>query len=607
MGRPSTDWAGKAAIVAFGLAFSAPTLALAQNRAVEQTLPTASQMSPNTNTAARPRSPTTDFFSGPALERCPFHVDDAKYSFKLTGVIVDYQSRTTNTRQLSRGLTEASYEAFKNKTISPADICLIRDNLQKALFREGIFARVLIYDQTITGGVVRFTVIEAQIVHVRYQGAPIGPAQELVEGYLNHLAHEPFDLFRVQRYLLLANDIPGVKALASVSRSTDPQAAPGSMDLVVDLSRTPVQEVAAAENFSAKSLGPWSGVVRLDMNSFTAFGDHTTLIGYSSLGNETQQVFQAIEEVRLGNNGLYAQASFAYGHSRPGDVLAPANLRGSSYVGSMQLADPLLYELHRKVLLSGGFDIVEQQTLFPGGGALTDDHLRVLWAKLDLNADQMVVAESNAIGRLLGSNITVSGSSEFEVREGLGGLGASPHGAPALSRPSGRSDALVVRASGASSIGFLPLAHGAPPVTLTLRYQSQWADRPLLSYEEMPIGNLTIGYGYDPAAVSGDRVIAGEALIAVGPVPVALSHSEVRWTFKPFAFFDDAYVNNLDPGSQDVTVRSVGGGVEFGLLNRYHGYNVKAVLRYAKPLDKTFITAVAKPPERVLFQIIILH
>ncbi len=594
-------------IVLAGAARAQAVTAQQQAAGADKTPLTAQQLSLGATTAPRRLQTGKDFFSGPALERCPFHTDDLKYSFQLNGVDVEYHEKEA-IRRLSNTAVEASYASFKGKTIAPQDICAIRDNLQNSLFKAGIFARVLIYDQTIQGGVVRFTIIEAQIVHVRYVGKSIGPAQELVESYLDHLAHEPFDLFRVQRYLLLANDIPGVRALASVARSTDPRADPGSMDLVVSLSRTPLQEVAAIENYSANTLGPWSGIARLDVNSLTALGDHTTLVAYTSLGDETQQVVQLIEEIRLGSKGLYAQASFAYGHSTPGDVLAPAKLESDSTVGTFQLDAPLSYGLHNRVLLSAGMDFVDQTTVFPGGGDLTDDHLRILWAKLYGRADRAFSSDASVLGRMLGSDVRIAGESEFEVRKGVDGLGSSRANGPALSRPAGRADAVVLRSDGTATIALTPVLPYLPPVGLSFRYMAQWSDRPLLSYEESPIGNLTIGYGYDPAAVSGDRVIAGEVVLALGPLrfPINLAPG-LDISVKPFGFFDDAYVNNLDPGSENVMVRSAGAGIEFGLLNHFHGYNVKAVIRYAQPLDKTFPNAIAKPPARALFQIIVLH
>jgi hemolysin activation/secretion protein len=130
----------------------------------------------------------------------------------------------------------------------------------------------------------------------------------------------------------------------------------------------------------------------------------------------------------------------------------------------------------------------------------------------------------------------------------------------------------------------------------------QWADRPLLAFEEQAIGNLSVGRGYDPDAASGDRVAAGEFKFELGPMKLTKT---VRIT--PYVFDDLARVTNLDTGAQDVTLRSVGGGVEIRFPYDARGDAVRVDFGYAKPLDKTFPAQTKKPPERWLLQVIIAH
>ena len=548
-----------------------------------QTAPTREQLNPGARAETAARRRPSDLFTAPTSEPCTLPADSS-LAFTLTGVDVN------GTKALSSEAIHDVAGDMIGRQITPADLCHIRDRIAGRLFQKSILARVLIPKQQIAGGRVAFTVIEAQIVSVRYHG-DIGPVQGRVESYLNHLRGlAPFDLDTAQRYLLLANDIPGVHVSAALSHSTSQDAPPGGLDLDIGLSRTAIDEIGAVQNTDSKTLGRWSGIARVDFNSFTHFGERTSLIAYSTLENNAQQVVEVIEQARIGGGGMFAQASFAYGRSHPGDILQPLHLTGNSFVGSFEVDDPLIRLRRLKWTAAAGVDIVNQSTDFPGGGALSDDSLRIVWLRSD-------AAIRRGFGpEIFGSFLTANANLSVEVRKGLKILGASAAGAPALSRIDGRSDAWVLRTVGDASIDSKPLGAGLP-FSLSTHVEAQWADRPLLAYEEQTIGNLTVGRGYDPAAATGDRAVAAEFKAKFGPIK--LTHG---FAVAPYGFYDIARVISLEQGTDPVTLHSVGGGVEFHLP-----FGIRADVAYAKPLDKPFPAAQAIPPARVLVQIVVVH
>ena len=558
-------------------AVSAPT-----SSSPPQATPTREQLHPGAQVEATRRRPS-DLFSAPTAEPCSLP-EDPTLGFILNSIEI------RGTKALSDEAIHAIASDMIGHTITPHDLCHIRDRIAGRLFQKSILARVLIPQQQIAEGHVRFTVVEAQIVSVRFHG-DIGPVQDRVEAYLNHLRGlAPFDLDTAQKYLLLANDIPGVHVSAALSHSTSENAPPGGLDLDISLSRKAIDEVAAVQNTNSKTLGPWSAIARIDFNSFTKYGEKTSLIGYSTLGSSAQEVVEIIEQGRIGNSGLFAQGSFAYGRSHPGDVLAQLHLVGNSYVGSFEVDDPLIRLKRLKWTVAGGFDLINQATEFPGGGALSDDNLRVVWLRSD------AAAQHPFGGDLFGDFVVLSGDVSLQVRKGLHILGASQTNAPALSRIQGESDAWVLRAIGDAAIDGKPIGPGLP-FNLSVHVESQWADRPLLAYEEQAIGNLTVGRGYDPAAASGDRAIAGEVKLRLGPFGIAHAIS-----IAPYGFYDIARAIQLEQGYINVTLHSVGGGLEIRLP-----YNIRADVAYAKPLDRPYPAAQSIPSGRVLFQLVVAH
>jgi hemolysin activation/secretion protein len=528
--------------------------------------PSRQELDPADRRAAAPPARNSDLFAPPSSLPCPLAT--SILTFRLQGV--DVVGAT-----IARRDAERAYADLIGKDIPVSKICEIRDRLSSILFAHGRLARVEVPEQTISAGRLKLEVTEARIVAVRVHG-DVGSGQDKVEGYLEKLRGlTPFDLDTAQRYLLLANDVPGMRISAALRPSAEGR---GAIDLEVTLERVPMDYVAAIQNTGSKELGPWSGLARVDLNSFTPLGERTTLIGYHTLTDNEQWIVQLVEEARYGADGLVGRMSLAYGQSRPGGVLAPLKLEGKSFVGAAELQYPLIKLRRHSLVLAGGLDVVDQTTSFPGGGVLADDKIRVLWTHL---AGEYI--------KDLGHGFTSTGNGELELRKGLSALGASKTGDPNLSRIQGLPDAWVARFEGDVHLTYRW-------VDFELRSQAQYANKPLLSYEEQALGDLTIGRGYEPAVVSGDRAAAAEIKASVIPIRVW------RATFSPFVFYDQGYVENLDIGSVSRTLRSYGAGVE----GRFP-YGIQASLAWADPLDKPFPTNPTKPSPKVLFQLVLRH
>lgn len=408
-----------------GMAWAIAGHAAAQTAPSPPALPSRQEVNPEERRAVRPPPRSADLFAPPSALPCPLDASDV--TFTLQGVDIAGASIPAEDAQ-------ASYAGLIGTTVPVSKICEIRDKLSTILFRHGLLARVEVPEQTISGGRLRLEVIEARIVAVRVRG-DIGDGQDKVEEYLDKLRGlTPFDLDTAQRYLLLANEVPGVRVAAALRPSAEGR---GAIDLEVQVTRDAVDYLAAVQNTGSDSLGPWSGLARVDLNSFTSFGEQTTLIGYHTLADNEQWIVQLVEEARFGDDGLVGRASVAYGQSRPGDVLEPLKLRGESLVVSGEVRYPLIKLRRYSVNVAAGFDVIDQTTKFPGGGVLADDKLRVAWTHVN-----------GQFNRPLGERLTAQGNGELELRKGFSGLGGSKAGDPDLSRIEGKPDAWVVRFEG---------------------------------------------------------------------------------------------------------------------------------------------------------------
>jgi hemolysin activation/secretion protein len=473
---------------------------------------------------------------------------------------------------LSADRLRAAYADLLGQTIPVSSICDIRDHAAALLFNRGVLARVDIPPQRIADGALQLEVIEAHVVNVRVRG-DAGRGQAAVERYLSKLrGMTPFDMRKAQRYLLLASDVPGVQVRAAVRPSTTGER--GAVDLDITVTAQPVGLVANVQNFQSKSIGRFAGLLRLDVNSLSDFGDRTSVVADHTLDSNEQAVIQLLEEARIGGDGLIARGSIVYGETRPGGSIAKLDLMSTSIVAEGELEYPLLRLRRRNLNLAAGFDDINETT-DAAGSLLYRDRLRVFYARLD--GDDRLDLWSRAI-QLNGS---------LTVRKGMAGLGASERNSSTLTRPDGDPNAWLVRGSGRAAVALF----GA--LQLSNQIQAQYARDPLLDYEQMALGDLTIGRGYDPAVVLGDSGVSDSTELRYGPLPL---HPLV--TAQPYVFYDVGYIH--DNGVAVVknrTLTSAGLGVTFRLANRF---NVD--LAYAKPFQAP-LPSQPRPTPRLLLNL----
>ena len=541
---------------------SLPSMAMAQSGRGQAAVPTPQQLNPTTQ--QRGPAAIDNIFAAPEPGPCPLRDSDLSFTLKS----VEFAGNDgVKADQLSR-----AYDGLVGQKIKVAEVCDIRDRAAAMLFARGILARVEIPSQRIADGRLHLDVIEAKIVAVHFHGDG-GPAEAKVEDYIEHLrALIPFDLNIAQRYILLAREVPGVRVYAAIRPSTEGR---GAVDLEVTLQRKEVDLTANIQNFGSKPLGPWAGLARVDLNGLTKFGDRSSLMFYSTFDDNEQRVVQLSEEFRPGDLGFVVGWTASYSTTHPGASLATFDLSGEALDTGITVTYPLLKKQARSIDLIGGFEYVDERTYFGGNSVLVDDRLRILFAK----------AHGQANGIVFGRPWEAGG--DIELRKGVDILHASDSTQTDLSHGGANPDAFVQRLTGHVSVRATPL------LELYFAATAQNADSPTLTYEQLAIGNLTYGRGYDPSSVAGDKGIAGTLEVRVGPF------SPIRdLTIGGYAFFDAAYAKYLDAAGASggsINVRSTGFGVRVSYQDKYD-----LDILYARPLDSISTTTTTPPAERML-------
>jgi len=476
---------------------------------------------------------------------------------------------------VSDAALRAAYADYLGKAEPVSVICQVRDNAARIIFDSGVLARVEIPEQRITGGALVLEVIEAHVVNVRVRG-DVGPAQAAIERYAEKLrGMKPFNMAKAQRYLLLASDVPGVRVRAAVRPSTSAER--GAVDIDLTVTRLGPDLFVNVQNAGSKQVGRWGGLVRGDVAAFTQFGEDTTLTAFHTLDSNEQWLVQLAESARFGADGLVGRGSLVYGESRPGDVLKPLDLKSDSVVANLEAAYPIIRARNQNLNVAAGFDLIDQKTR-AASTPLSHDKLRILYAR----------ADGDYRTELAERPLLASGS--LTVRRGVTVFGGSSRSDAGLTRALANPEAWVIRAQGGADIAL------SDRLTGMLRTQAQYSGSALLPYEQIALGGLTVGRGYDPAALLGDKGISGAFEMRYGPLQL---HPKV--VAAPYAFFDAGYVANNSAAASGLeksrTLTSIGAGVVFRVLNR-----ANLEVTYAHPLDATRRGG-AKPGDRVLIQL----
>jgi len=419
--------------------------------------------------------------------------------------------------------------------ISAADLFGIADAIT-ALYRDAgyVLSRAIVPAQRIEGGNARLQVIEGFVEAVMLEGE-LGRARPLLERYLDRITRtRPVRLADIERYLLLADDVPGIQ-LTAVLR---PGTAPGAAELAVSGIRKPLEGFATVNNRGSDYVGPWSATAAAASNAFSPLGEQIELLALAALPIQEQLYGAASFSARVGGEGLAFSGAASYGPSEPGATLADLDVRSEATRLFGGLGYPVLRGRRLSLWLELGYEWL-LETSRASGSRLFRDRL-----------DTGDLAARLAILDPLG------GASDLRlgVRQGLPLPGTTRSSDTLSSRPGASGDftAFVAEASRRQPL--------IPHVELALAAAGQLTSDKLLSAAEIQFGGTEFLRGYPPAELSGDSGLAASAELRVTNEPRTLLAELVQ----AYSFLE--YGTVLDNGSdldRRQTLRSLGIGLRW--------------------------------------------
>ncbi len=397
--------------------------------------------------------------------------------------------------------------------------------------------------------VIRAT--EGYIADVKLDG-DIGPVGTLVLEMLNHLTLiRPLNNADLERYLLLANDIPGVSA-QGVLRGVSPE--PGAVELVAKVARKPFAAQFQFDNRGSPEVGPYEALVIGQANSFTSVGEEVQATFFNTFNRE--QLFGQVDVSGfLNSEGLKLRGYAGRGNTQPGGALTGTGFNADLQIAGVGLSYPMIRTRRLNLSFDGNFDTYDGviDTL-AAGGMLSDTHLRILRAGGALDFQDAFVAGLPAASTML-----------LKVSQGLPAFGASSNGQMLPARPGERND--FSKVTGDITRVQNLFAFGQSQTAIKASVGGQFSNDILPPSEQYLLGGTRYGRGFFAGEVAGDRALGAtvELQLNTGFDNIDPLNPDDRLNVQFYNFFDYGRAYNLVPGQADRTIDSIGIGARTDL------------------------------------------
>ena len=523
---------------------------------------------------ARPRpGPPTQFPQAPSEQLPPIEVEPlggeappgaSGIFLVLRGIDLDGVS-AFDAKEL-----EPFYHDFIGQRISLAQVFSIAEQIQSYYHAEGyILSRVIVPAQSVDNGVFRLRVVEGFIGDIELEG-DIGPVRARVMDYLENLVGTaPVTQLDLERYLLLANDVPGIRAFGLLRSGSG---ATGASRLVVQADKTPLYGYAFVNNRGSRYTGPSRFSLLARENSGTFLGEQIEAIFTNTLFTNEQRYGQLTYRQILGGEGLRFDLSASYGPSQPGYNLSSEDVRTLVMFAGGNLSYPIIRSRTHNLYVNGGFQAINQD-IDVRGFKVNRDRVRVFYAGLAYDVQSIFDSYS-----------TIS----VGLRQGIDGLGASPAGDSDLSRLEGVPDFTSLNAQASH------LQQIYENLSIFFALVGQYSFNTLLNIEEFRTGGEPFGRGYNPAELAGDSGLSGTAELRY-TLPAPLPYWQ---SVQGYGFYDFGVVWNRDPfADPKSSLTSTGIGVRNQVME-----NLFVDLEVAWPLTRVPDTFTRNP--RFFFQVL---
>ena len=475
--------------------------------------------------------------------------------FQLTGIVL-----VGNTVYKEKDL-KPLYQDKLRKQITIAELQEIVQSITNYYRNNGyILSRAVLPPQHVANGIIYIRVIEGYIDKVRIIGDAKGSKNILLKYGTNITKSRPLRLSVMEYYLRIANEVPGAQVKAVLEPS---KTALGASDLNLTVTDQRIQGYLSYDDYGTLYIGPQQVTLSTNVNSVIRSGDTTRFFIINTTRPKDLKYIDISYMVPMGSNGVTFKIGGNNSWTRPGLNLRELKINGNSQTYYGLVTYPLLRTREQDLTLDAGFNYMDSQVttgILGPAVPLYTDHIRSV----------RVGGNYNFSDRFLGANYI-----DIHEEEGINVLGASHDvSSTTTSRFGGYSTFPKIT----TAVSRLQQLHGRFSGFISML--GQYSFVPLLSGEQFSFGGSSMGRGYSPAEIIGDRGVGGtiELRMDVAPGWALLGAAQ------PYVFYDAGVIWNMKnvlgvPQKQSIT--STGAGVRFSFTPHISGN-----FMVAQPLTK---------------------
>lgn len=429
--------------------------------------------------------------------------------------------------------------------VSFADLNAIARAITKKYRDDGyIFSSAILPPQKIKDGVVRLKAVEGRITDVKLVGE-FKDDNNLIHDLADKIkAAGPSNTKDIERYLLLIDDLPGIKARSVIQ----PSQTPGGGELIITIEQDEFEGSASLDNRGSSYLGRYRGTLVGAFNSLFGIHDRTTARAILTSQTKELRFADITHEEQLGTEGFRMKGRAAVTRTEPGQELKSFDLKGDSELYDLEGMYPLIRGRQFNVNLLGGFTALNSETeIFSVTTA--EDRVRSFRA-----------------GSRFDFTDTLAGVNQFDLQftKGVDMFGATDDGA-GRSRSNGEHDFFR------TNLGVTRIQELGGNFSAQLGAAAQYSADPLLASEEFAIGGQDYGRAYDSGEIAGDRGVAGSFELRYNTVPF----DDFIRSQQFYISYEIGKVWNENPVVGEyshASLASAGLGVRFNLENDMYGY-----------------------------------
>ncbi len=523
-----------AMLLVAGLAFAPSTAALGQ-----VVLPPQSDISRQRVAPLPLPTPNYDFrIQNPEKAAVPRAVDEIEFSISSV--------RVTGATYFPAAEVDALFASLLGRKIVLQDLRDAAQKLEDRYRAEGFFlTRVFVPPQKVKDGVLEVQVLEGYIGDVFVDG-PNPASTRLIEEMMAPVPKErPAKFNQLERRMLLINDIPGLSGTTVLQQG----GALGSSEMLVSAVKVPNQYRATFSNTSSEVIGPLAyslgGTISQPFNRPGALD-----VTLSASGQKLKELRSVNTRyaMPIGSRGFVGSLGGLIAFARPGGSVADLDVRSRVMSINARFRAPLVRSRANSVYLDFGLAVNRNKTSILGE-LLSDDRSTVAEATLSWQQANWLKGDTNV---------------SLSLFQGLTMLGANDATAPL-----------------ASVIGFEPrfqrLVYTLQRNQQMMRrlsaqvdVQGKYTTDRLSSGETISFGGSSIGRGYDPSLIGGERGIglAGELRYAVPYAAETLIEGVQLYTFADYARATALATEVLEKETNKIS--SLGLGLRMTMFGRFN-------------------------------------